>query len=444
MRKIIILFIVLFPALALSQLPRNMINIVTVSNKPGSGCDVFYDGKYKGSSKDNGTYFFEYDSTKGSYNVTIKDNYDRFAKHFKFSFKNGENDLVSQYLLLNLLAVTLPMKDLNKTKKEFEQLFDKYEEAGVTDVFVNLFSDGKANFPSNVKGIRSTKNDPLKMIFETGKKRGIRIRGTINALNWGKAKGSDYRDYLVVNRADEFIGGEDGLFVSPSHPEVIRILTELTSEIAIKYRELYGIHFDYMRYKRGLIENYKREDFGFDKNTVELFKSAYGLNPYDIKPDFEEDTLHENAWFKWIGHKENMVHNLIIKLIAAIRDTNPEIIINATVDPTYVVSNGKDLSSANPLDWLHYIDIHDAILEVEYKNLKDEFEMVDINKFFGFISFKNINLANENTLQLFLKAAREQGLDTTLFLSDPTVLDSATNRKLLFNIMYRNAPAKIE
>jgi hypothetical protein len=427
-------FLILFSTALFSQIPENALNIITVNGSPGSGCDVFYDGKYHSSSKDNGVYYFEYDSSKGSYNVTIKDNYEKFAKQFKFSFDKGKNDLPTHYLLLSVLAVTL---DINEIKHGVQPLFDKYQEAGVTDVFVTVFSDGKTIFPTKVKGVTSSSRDYLKEIIEEGKKRNIRIRASLNALNWGIAIKNDppFKEYLMVNKNGDFNQGEEGksLFVSPAHPEVIRILSELVSEIAINYKDLYGINFNYMRYKKGSIENQVKEDFGFDKNTVELFQSVHQLDPYKIVPDQTE----ESPWLKWIEHKEDLIHNLIVKLVASIRDTNSSIIISSAIEPDYMINRGKDLICANPADWLNYIDGNNFIMNVEYKNFVDELRAVDLDKFFGFIYFRKKDIANEKVLQEFLKSAREKALDITLYLSDPSILDNPENRKALLNIMFR-------
>ena len=431
-------FMLFSTATLLPQVPVDVpvegLQIIRVGNWPGSNCDVFYDGKFHNTSKDNGVYYFEYDSSKGSYHVTIKDLEDKFSKNFRFSFDKGNNDLPSHFLLLNLLAVTL---DVSEIKNGVQSLFDNYVEAGVTDVFLTLFSDGKTIFPSKVKGINSSERDYLKEVIEEGKKRNIRIRASINTLNWGMAgeKNPPFKEYLMFNRDGDFNEGEEGdfLFVSPAHPEVIRILSELVSEIAINYKDLYGISFNYTRYKKGAIENYKKEDFGFDKNTIDIFRSSYQLDPYNIEPD----TTMESPWRKWVEHKENMIHNLIVKLVASIRDTNSTLVISSVIEPDYIFSRGEDLTCANPIDWLNYIEANDLIMNVEYKNLGDELKAVDMDKFFGFIFFRDTDITDEQKFEDFLKSLREKSLDVTLYLSDPSVLNSATNRKALLNIMFR-------
>jgi uncharacterized lipoprotein YddW (UPF0748 family) len=273
--------------------------------------------------------------------------------------------------------------------------------------------------------------------------------------------------------------------VSPDHPEVVKILSELVSEIAINYRDLYGIHFNYMRYKKGHLqdglisrlinsvnistsENYNQTypenrepsdlsgvaELDTNKCGVDFddpakrgsiphhLNNAKAEDPNGCGVDFDNELVHslldggeESPWLKFIEHRENSIHNLIIKLIGSIRDTNSTIAITAMVEPDY--NQGIDLTCANPADWLNYINLNDLVLDVEYKNLKDEFKSVEIGKFFGFISFRKENLDNEKNFEEFLKTLREKQFDITLYLSDPSILNSTANRKALLNIMFR-------
>ena len=533
---IFIFFLTLFATTLFAQPPVNGLLIYSKEGFPCNTCDVYYDGKFHARVKDNGVYYFNYDSSKGSYHVTVKDNYDNVTKNFKFSFDKGNNDLPSHYMLLNTLGVTLDMQDhlLNRgglamrprDNSDLQSLFDKYEEAGVTDVFVTVFANGKTIFPTKVKGIVSSEYDYLKKIIEEGKKRGIRIRASLNTLNWGPAKRDSiprhldstkvenpngrglesnseqedirakrgsiprhldstkvenpngrglksdseqedipFKKYLVLESSIlsklYYKDSEDEkfLFVSPDHPEVVRILSELVSEIAINYRDLYGIHFNYMRYKKGHLQDelIPRLIDSINISTSENYNQTYPENQKDESPykqvaeldtnkcgvDFADELIHslldggeESPWLKFIEHRENTIHNLIVKLIGSIRDTNSTIAITAMVKPDY--KRGVDLTCANPADWLNYIDFNNLVLDVEYKNLKDEFETVEIGKFYGFISFRKDNLGNEKNFEEFLNTLREKQFDITLYLSDPSILNSIANRKTLLNIMFRD------
>ena len=236
---------------------------------PLSECEVYINGKLEGNTKDNGVYYFNYDSSEKKYSFLVNNLTENISKKFEINTKNGNNDLKKDFIGFNQLGAYL---DIENMSAGLSEIMDNFQDAGVTDLFVPVFSNGKTIFPTKAPNVISASKDHLKEIIDECSKRRIRIHAVVNILNWGSGNLDDFKfkNLLMLNRNGKWNEGSEKneFFVSPANPETIKILTEIVRELSINYRKLSGISFDFLRFKKGKIEPHA--DQGDDPAESEL------------------------------------------------------------------------------------------------------------------------------------------------------------------------------
>jgi hypothetical protein len=374
LQKAVILFF-LFASFAISQNREITITSLKIDPRPCTECEISVNGKPTGFSDISGRFHLYYDSTRSEkFQIEVTDASEKISKRFTITLGKDQKNPESVLIYLNQLGAYLTIDESNDNISEMLQYF---KEAGVTDVFVPVFANGKTLYPSKVEGVMSSNRDYLKEVIAECEKLKIRVYATINTLNWGigNAKNQKFTDYLMVNKNGEYNKGEEGKysFVSPANPEVIRILTEISRELAVNYRNLYGINLDYLRFKKGSYKKLDEEDFGFEKNSVDLFKSSYKLDPYKIK----FDTTKGSPWLKWIEFRENLITNLFVKMAASAKDTNSNLKLTMNLSPSYLTERGLELTCANAYDIEQFVYPDHYLLEVSKKDVANEMRMID-------------------------------------------------------------------
>ena len=373
-QKAIILFF-LITSFAVSQNSRVTLVFMNINSTPCAECEVTVNGKPNGATDYRGRYLLYYDTTRTEkFVVEIVNSTPKMSKRFTITLGKDIKNPESQLVMLNKLGAYL---NIDEAKGNFSETLNQFKDAGVTDVFVPVFANGKTLFPSKVEGVISSDRDYLNEIITECNNLKLCLYATINTLNWGIGNTANPKsnDYLMVNKKGEYNKGEEGkyLFVSPAHPEVIRILAGITKEIASNYKYLDGINFDYLRFKEGSYKKLDQEDFGFEKNAVELFKSNYRLDPYQVK----FDTTKGSDWLKWIEFKENLLTNLFVKLVSAAKDTNSNLKIILNLNPSYLSERGFNLTCANAYDFEQFIYPDHYFLEFSKKDIANEMRMID-------------------------------------------------------------------
>ncbi len=229
------------------------------------------------------------------------------------------------------------------------------EQGGFDTLFVQVYRGDKAWFDSSVADAspfvenRSRMGgDPLEQLIQRAHQRGIKIHAWVNTLTLSqnerapvlKKFGTDIltldqhgRSALGKKRKeglDGFYQKEDQLFLEPGDPRVKEHLRAIILEIATKYPELDGIHFDYIRYPAappfipGSRFNSVGLSYGYGPKNVERFRQAAGIDPLfvDGKP---EESL---AWDQW---KRDQVTGLLRDLAAEAKKRNPRLQISCAV-----------------------------------------------------------------------------------------------------------------
>jgi hypothetical protein len=421
----------------LSQnLNSRMFTVLDFNGRPCPDYEVFIDGIKYIKDSSNHSFSFSYGNENKRYSFEIRNTETGIKKKFVVNTKDGKLDVLSQGLVFNFLSTFIKLSDENY---DIKRIFDVLDICGVTDLFVETFYDGKTIYHSSIKEIGQHGNkDYLKEVLEEGEKRGIRIHAIINTLCWSNSNSNTIpKDFLMLNRngkADE--GPEkDKIFVSPSNPEVLRILSNLVEEISSSYPTLYGVCLDNLRFKSGFADqgNLDNNDFGYEKSTKELFMKANNMDPKTITFDPAENS----NWYKWITFKEDLITNLSVKLLSVIKKKNPNMIFTASVNPNYVQQRGRNLECQY---WLDFINLtkFDYLLQrcSGPKNYMDEIEKIEqyLNS-----SVIVINISSQlgyEPLEKQIEAIKANSKLTEFGIAKFDDLKNQENQRILHNLVF--------
>jgi uncharacterized lipoprotein YddW (UPF0748 family) len=182
---------------------------------------------------------------------------------------------------------------------------DFAKKAGISDLYLQVYREGRAWFPSKVAGqeflekARSPKFDPLTLAIDYAKKSGIRVHAWINAFNLGlnanaKILQDRGRDLLLTDnigtridafsdegvppdsRGEYFCLDAPKLWLDPSDSRVREYLRILVGELFAAYPELSGLHLDFFRYPYFLpMQPSSRIGCGFEFGYGEAARAAF-------------------------------------------------------------------------------------------------------------------------------------------------------------------------
>ncbi|NUP88347.1 MAG: family 10 glycosylhydrolase [Candidatus Sumerlaeia bacterium] len=186
--------------------------------------------------------------------------------------------------------------------------WDRCEETGVTDLFVQTFHGGMTIYPSNAERTFPQRpdlagTDLLQTYIDEGHARGIRIHAWVDLLLWGPDRATLEPGAplpLALNHPEWQVADASGattgpLFVTPAHPDVTNRATLVCLEIAHSHREIDGIHLDYLRYPGG-------GDFTYDAAALRTFQGQG-------HPDPRHNRSPETAQ-AWRAHCESRLRDL--------------------------------------------------------------------------------------------------------------------------------------
>lgn len=203
--------------------------------------------------------------------------------------------------------------------------------------------------------------DPLSLTIELARERGMEVHAWVNThLVWGPAAPPIDRrhlvranpDWLAVPRhlADELLAVDpfegrffdtlvldaeanddrvEGIYTSPSHPEVQDRVLEVWLDLAARY-DLDGIHFDYIRFPSA--------QYDYSIGALERFR--IWLRGRVAEDRFRElDDAYERDLFAmvdgeseaWSDFRREQVDRLVLRIRDAIREVKPGLTISAAV-----------------------------------------------------------------------------------------------------------------
>jgi uncharacterized lipoprotein YddW (UPF0748 family) len=242
--------------------------------------------------------------------------------------------------------------------------------------------------------------DPLKVMIAECRKKGLKIHAWVNAYYiWQGVSADDPETYpksekhivhlnpewiikdSVGKRLDEYTGDErklkwvEGLYADPSNKDYKDYFLSVCKEIIQRY-DVDGLHLDFIRYPGG--------SFGYNDKAVADFKTAYGVDPFDLSQSFSipipgmfiKRELPVTARWEyyyhslWIDSKSEYVTSLV----ADIRHEIDEMTLKRKVNLSAAVFPDKNKAYfAKSQDWGRWLDegYLDMIMPMAYSGSKD-------------------------------------------------------------------------
>ncbi len=221
--------------------------------------------------------------------------------------------------------------------------------AGVKKLFVQVYREGKAWFPSEVgdttpyqNALQKVGEEPFALLIREAHAEGLEVHAWINLLSLGanadapivkkygasiltrnKQEKKKISDYLIDNQ----------YWLEPGDLQVRSELSRMVAEIVSAYPELDGIQFDYIRYPD------TKPAYGYTRENLKRFQQATGLNKLSEK---------NQDWRKW---KRDQVTELMRLLAGRARGINPKIQVSTTGCAPYVRAREEAFQ-----DWAEWIN----------------------------------------------------------------------------------------
>jgi uncharacterized lipoprotein YddW (UPF0748 family) len=220
-----------------------------------------------------------------------------------------------------------------KSPEELIKTLDRLKEANFNAIFPEAWYHGMTIYPSEVVDQLPEFQgwDPLKVLVEEGKKRGIEVHVWVESFFVGveeKRSLKHYKNWLAVRKDGKIISElEKGyIYLCPARKESQELVLNVYKEMVKKYA-IDGLQLDYVRYPRSM--PYEK-GYCYCEYCQKEFKKLYGVNPLDLTPEGNPE-MWEN-WRKWREDNITRFVETVIKELKAIRN---DIEISAAVFPEY-------------------------------------------------------------------------------------------------------------
>jgi uncharacterized lipoprotein YddW (UPF0748 family) len=249
------------------------------------------------------------------------------------------------------------------------KLIEYAKEARISLLFVQIYRANKAWFPSKLADqtpyeycLKEINEDPLALLIKQAHSAGIQVHAWLNLLSLSVNPDAEIikkfgKEILTKNREKKKIIEDykidDQYFLEPGDTRVRRELVNIVEEIVLRYPELDGIQFDYIRYPD------KHPFYGHTKMNIARFKEATGS-----KTDAENNKL----WKDW---KRRQVTELLELLAAKARQLKPAIQVSTTGCVPYSRAFYEAFQ-----DWPSWIEtgLVDFVTLMTYPSQFEEFE----------------------------------------------------------------------
>lgn len=223
-----------------------------------------------------------------------------------------------------------------------KKIVSEAHKAGVNNLFVQFYAKGEAYYNSKLApraDCVSQGFDPLELMVKECKAKGIKIHAWINVFFvWSSdGKPRDHRhayyrdeDWFAADQGGRSLkkysqkeltrSNLEGVYLSPSNPDVKNYIRELVREILFKY-DVDGIHLDYIRYGN--------MNYSYDRHTTNSFFDQYKVDPFTLG-DNKALAPYKETWRLWRLYQ---ITDLVSQLKIDIIKFNPWVKLSAAVKP---------------------------------------------------------------------------------------------------------------
>jgi len=228
-------------------------------------------------------------------------------------------------------------------------------QSGYNIVFIQVRGRGYAFYNSDIVPKHpkiATEFDPLDYAVTLGHALGIEVHAWMNSyILWSSKTPPENPEHLYHTQkgwTEANIHGKmdsqiklsepqspqwEGVYLSPTHPEVNPYLLSVYSEIINSYN-IDGIHLDYIRFQD--------EVYGYNKSGMAVFENIYDINPRDIvrgiiSPRFGwSQEFVDSMYVAWDKFRRDAVTELVKNIYHEVHKPGHNIKLSAAVKPNII------------------------------------------------------------------------------------------------------------
>ena len=297
----------------------------------------------------------------------------------------GEDEKVSPLYDRYLWVI----RDVLKSKSSIDDMVNFAIEKNINHLFVQVRGRGdsfyESQFTSRSQILSEGEFDPLAYLLDTANGKGINIHAWVNVyILWSsKSLPNDVRHILHMQQqwldtTEEWpvdVGkkldmvavnnNNEGLFLSPNHPDVNGYLIKVFRELITNY-DIDGLHLDYIRYQEA--------EYGRNPYAIARFKSESGNDPGPWFLEMERSTIASPRLIanmkRWNNFKRKAVTSLVKDTRALVNEVRPDCIISAAVKPNLYIARERYFQEWNVWLAAGYLD---WVVPMNYSSKKREF-----------------------------------------------------------------------
>ena len=289
------------------------------------------------------------------------------------------------------------------SRAEIDAALEFAQRGGFNHVFVQVRGRGDAYYRSLIvprsERIREKDLDPLAYTIRRGHELGLNVHAWVTTyLLWSARKPPANRAHIyhmhpewLEVRADgsaqQFLdlsaprdGTFEGIYLSPTHPEVNNYLTAVFTEILLNYA-VDGLHLDYVRYYD--------LDYGYNPAGLEALSRRHNFDPRQLQGASDGAILTatdtDTKFELWNTYRRDRVSELITALHAIITISGKEVMLSAAVKPNIQVARTKYFQ-----DWARWLEdgILDYAVAMNYTPVRSDY-LDNIRATFGALRHVN-------------------------------------------------------
>ena len=281
------------------------------------------------------------------------------------------------------------IRDVLKSKRSIDDMVNFAIEKNINHLFVQVRGRGdsfyESQFTSRSQILSEGEFDPLAYLLDTANGKGINIHAWVNVyILWSsKSLPNDERHILHMQQqwldtTEEWpvdVGkkldmvavnnNNEGLFLSPNHPDVNGYLIKVFRELITNY-DIDGLHLDYIRYQEA--------EYGRNPYAIARFKRESGNDPGPWFLEMERSTSASPRLIanmkRWNNFKRKAVTSLVKDTRALVNEVRPDCIISAAVKPNLYVARERYFQEWNVWLAAGYMD---WVVPMNYSSKKREF-----------------------------------------------------------------------
>jgi uncharacterized lipoprotein YddW (UPF0748 family) len=315
----------------------------------------------------------------------------------------GEDEKVSPLYDRYLWVI----RDVLKSKRSIDDMVNFAIEKNINHLFVQVRGRGdsfyESQFISRSQILTEGEFDPLAYLLNAANGKGINIHAWVNVYFLWSSKSLPKDEQHILHMQQQWLdtteewpvdvgkqlemvginNNNEGLFLSPNHPDVNEYLITVFRELITNY-DIDGLHLDYIRYQDA--------EYGRNPYAIARFKSESGNDPGPWFLEMERSTIASPRLIanmnRWNNFKRKAVTSLVKDTRALVDEVRPDCIISAAVKPNLYVARERYFQEWNVWLAAGYLD---WVVPMNYSPKKREFA-------------RNIDVINDN----FPKKYREK------------------------------------